>query len=240
MVKWIRDPTGRFAERPFYEPLEIDNECERTILEFMKKLSRPVTYPISTDDLTKLIEQHASDLDVYADLSADGVEVEGVTRFARNRKPAIAIANNLTESDARQNRFRTTLTHEFGHLRLHDVLFQMKFSSSDLFAKASDDRVICKRDRMIDAPKSDWLEWQACYASGAYLMPKSAMSRLVDEFRRARSVPGVISVSHENGQQLIELIRSRFEVSADAARVRSLKLGFLSNGATQPILFEGH
>jgi len=28
MVKMIRDNTGRFAERPFYEARDLDNECE--------------------------------------------------------------------------------------------------------------------------------------------------------------------------------------------------------------------
>ena len=37
MVKMIRDNTGRFAERPFYEAWELDNECERLIQDLLLK-----------------------------------------------------------------------------------------------------------------------------------------------------------------------------------------------------------
>ena len=33
----IRDNTGRFAERPFYEARDLDNECERVIRELLLK-----------------------------------------------------------------------------------------------------------------------------------------------------------------------------------------------------------
>ena len=33
MVRMIRDNTGRFAERPFYQARELDDECERLICD---------------------------------------------------------------------------------------------------------------------------------------------------------------------------------------------------------------
>ena len=66
----------------------IDNECERIVMQLLSKVRGRVEYPIVTDDLEKLIESKARDLDMYADLSADGPDVEGVTRFARGVKPA--------------------------------------------------------------------------------------------------------------------------------------------------------
>ena len=87
MVKMIRDNTGRFAERPFYEARDLDNECERLIRDLLLKRRGTVDYPVATDDLTVLIEMHDADLDPYADLSAYGADVEGVTEFFPDRGP---------------------------------------------------------------------------------------------------------------------------------------------------------
>jgi hypothetical protein len=237
MVKWIADRTGRFRERPHYESCEIDNECERLVIKLLTKIRGTVGYPIITDDLEKLIEGDAKDLDMYADLSTDGPDVEGVTRFAFGRKPSVEISSALSEAKNRNNRLRTTLAHEFGHVHFHDGLFQMKMSATDLFSKPSSERIVCKRDKMVDAPVVDWLEWQACYASGAILMPKSATMKLVEEFRRSLGVAGTITSSQESGVALIALVRTRFDVSEEAARVRLTKLGVLSHSAPQPTLF---
>jgi|SRR5208337_3447851 len=98
MARWIADRTGRFPERPHYEAREIDNECERVVVDLLTKVRGRVDYPIVTDDLEKLIESRADDLDMYADLSADGPEVEGVTRFALGEKPSVEISSALSES----------------------------------------------------------------------------------------------------------------------------------------------
>jgi hypothetical protein len=54
MVKMIRDNTGRFAERPFYEARDLDNECERLIRDLLLKRRGTIDYPVATDDLTVL------------------------------------------------------------------------------------------------------------------------------------------------------------------------------------------
>ena len=118
MVKMIRDNTGRFAERPFYAARDLDNECERLIRELLMKRHGKVDYPVETDDLTVLIEMHHADLDPYADLSAYGPDVEGVTEFFPNRGPKVSISERIAADERRENRFRTTLTHEFGHVKL--------------------------------------------------------------------------------------------------------------------------
>ena len=82
---WVTDRTGRFAQRPHYKPEEIDFECEEIMTRFLRQKYGSVEFPISTDDLTVLIEQDASDLDIYADLSSDGENIEGATNFFRNK-----------------------------------------------------------------------------------------------------------------------------------------------------------
>src|SRR5690606_25379177 len=104
MVRWFSDDKGRFPRRPFYEPLEIDQECERLLADFRRDVGLAQDVFIETDDITRLIERHASNLDVYADLSADGPDVEGVTLFAAQRQPAVEISERLSDDDRRSNR----------------------------------------------------------------------------------------------------------------------------------------
>ena len=91
-MKYVRDTTGRFQQRPHYEPDELDVECERIIKPFLKDLYGEIKYPVQTEDLKKLIERDADDLDVYADLTVYGLEVEGVTEFRPGKKPRVSIS----------------------------------------------------------------------------------------------------------------------------------------------------
>ena len=151
---------------------------------------------------------------------------KGVTDFRLGKLPEVSVAAVLAEDERRVNRLRTTLTHELGHVHFHDTLFQDRMSSADLFAPSEAARVVCFRDRMIDAAESDWLEWQACYASGAFLMPRTALQATLDAFRRTRGV-GVIGVGSDAANELIGETTRAFGTSPDAARVRLSKLGMI-------------
>jgi hypothetical protein len=88
---------------------------------FLEELYGELVLPIPTDALTKLIERYAADLDLYADLSAEGRDVEGVTDFYLDEKPRVRIARGLSEQEWRENRLRTTLTHGFCQNSRHDT-----------------------------------------------------------------------------------------------------------------------
>jgi Zn-dependent peptidase ImmA (M78 family) len=237
MVYWVRDTTKRFRERPYYHSHEIDRECEHLVTDFLRKHKGKLQYPLTTDDLTVLIEQHVRDLDIYADLSGDGADVEGVCRFSVGQKPIIEIAEPLSTNERRANRLRTTLAHELGHAKFHDAVFQMTFSGGDLFSEQHEAKVVCKRDAITDAPQSDWMEWQACYASGAYLMPKSALAGLVDPVIRSHGRLPPFHTDDPSAGALVDTVVDAFDVSSDAARIRLLKLGYLSLTAPAPTLF---
>ena len=130
-MKYIRDRTGRFPQRPHYDPEELDYECEAIITKFLREKYGHIKFPISTEDLTVFIEQHAGSLDVYADLSSYGAGVEGVTEFHIGKKPNVKISQTLSEDSHRENRLRTTLTHEFGHVHFHTCLLYTSPSPRD-------------------------------------------------------------------------------------------------------------
>lgn len=231
-MKWYRDLTGRFAERPHYELAELDAECEGLVSAFLRKRHGVVAFPIATNDLTILLEERVGNLDIYADLSDEGPAVEGVTDFYPGKKPDVRIARALSEDPRRENRYRTTLTHELGHVHLHTFLWETRQTLPlPLFGTAEADPVRCKRDSMLGAPPSDWMEWQAGYTSGAVLMPVSLVRELVRGLHGERGTSGIVARSTVAGEELIARMQSRFAVSADAARVRLLKLGYLTENA---------
>ena len=186
MVKYVPDRTGRFSQRPHYEPKELDRECENIIAGFLKERHGATKYPVSTDDLTVLIERDTEFLDQFVDLSSYGCNVEGLTHFQPGRKPCVRISASLAGDENRQNRLRTTLAHEYGHVRFHAYLWDLEPPGPDLLkSNPNASMQICYRDNILDAAQTDWMEWQAGYVCGALLMPPS--SRRICHSRNGRA-----------------------------------------------------
>ena len=237
-MKYVPDKTGRFQRRPHYDPRELDDECERIVNEFLTSKYGSIKFPISTDDLTCLIERDAADLDLYADLTAEGFEVQGVTDFFPKGKPRVRIARELSETASRENRLRTTLTHEYGHVKFHDYVWKLDLNPADMLKEVpSQVSPKCQRNGLLDAPIIDWMEWQAGYVSGALLMPISAVQKLLAEYSARQNVFAPLVTDSEQGKVLRRLVVENFKVSDDAARVRLLKLKILSDRDLGPTLF---
>lgn len=228
-MKWVKDRTGRFPQRPHYLPQEIDDDCERVVTAFLRKKYGKIQFPIRTDDLTVLIEQKA-DLDSYADLSGEPGEVEGVTEFIPRERPVVKISIALGAPNM-ENRLRTTLTHEWGHVHFHQFMFDnLPSQTPSLFPSQPQTHTNkCHRDNMIGASETDWMEWQAGYACGAILMPVGALIETVRRFRDENKIPYAnLTLDSEHGQQVIKLVTTTFQTSRDAARVRLLKKRLLA------------
>ena len=191
-----------------------------------------ISYPISTNDLTILLEQKAGNLDLFADLSKYGEDVEGVTEFYSNNKPTVLISRQLSEQPNRENRYRTTLTHEFGHVHLHGFL--LSGGQKNMFTGDIKENNRCKRENILNATKNDWMEWQAGYASGALLIPITPLKDLCRTFYQANSLLTVSGVNTPEGRQLIRKVVDSFHVSEDAAQVRLLQLKLLTELQKNP------
>lgn len=231
-MRLIADPTQRFPQRPFFESGELDADCEQLIGKFLRELHGKVEYPVLTDDLTKLLERHTEDLDLYADLELEyGLGVEGVTLFRRGMRPSVRVHSALSENTSRENRLRTTLTHEFGHVRYHAWLFDEQ--QNELFPRnpLTPPVQACKRETIVDAPIVDWMEWQAGHVSGAILMPASRVRRLARAKAEASPPPSLEAVTAQTdfGQSLLDSIVDAFQVSREAAGVRLVRLGIFSS-----------
>lgn len=243
-MKMISDVSGRFPLRPHYEPAELDRECEHLVRNFFKLRYGAIKFPLSTDDLTALVETEADDLDLYADLSRYGTGVEGVTLFEPGAKPRVQIANELSEKN-RENRLRTTLTHELGHVHFHSYLFDPALGTMNLFKtegsavkqKSADKIQVCKRDNMLNASRGDWMEWQAGHVCGAILMPATAVRDLIKaEFEQHVASHGQ-PISRQIAAAMIEQTQGAFKVSQEAARVRLMRLNVIQDTPNDQFLF---
>lgn len=237
-MKWVKDQTGRFSLRPHYLPEELDSECERFITDFLLQRHPRIEYPISTDDLTVLIETLTDDLDLYADLSNEDGDVEGVTDFFPGHRPKVKISKQLTLDPRMSNRLRTTLTHELGHVKFHAFLFDGQSSGSLLKPSTAPISHKCKRDTMVRAALTDWMEWQAGFACGALLMPAAALRATVRRFLEDQQLSiGRFEIRSTEAQSLIRAVCNAYAVSREAARVRLLQNGVLSEAALPAALF---
>ena len=221
---------GRFEQRPHYLPDELDAECEQVIQSFLQKRYGHVEFPVSTDDLTILIETVVDDLDMYADLSNEKGDVEGVTDFLKGKRPRVRISRTLSEADYMQNRLRTTLTHEFAHVRFHGFMFEIGPSTIPLFpVKAESHSNRCKKENIVGAKQTDWMEWQAGYGCGALLMPITTLRETVRKFAKENKlVKTRCAADSAEGKGIIASVAASFQVSKDAARVRLLQQKILA------------
>lgn len=236
-MKWVKDQTGRFPQRPHYQPRELDYEYEKIVCNFLQNKYGKVKFPISTDDITILIERDTSNLDLFADLSFEGEDIEGATDFFPDKKPAVSIAKDLSLQEWSQNRLRTTLTHEYGHVKLHAFLWN--FSQQKLFADTESEKgPRCRRATILNAPKTDWMEWQAGYVSGALLIPITTLQDIVQVAFREWRVYNSVEMQSDEAQELIGRIVEMFNVSKDAARVRLSQAGYLAKVAQGESLFD--
>jgi len=182
-----------------------------------------------------LLETEVDDLDLYADLSTYGDNVEGITIFCPNAKPRVKIERKLSESPSRENRLRTTLTHEFGHVHFHSHLFDKPATSMDLFSAEDDPTAngsplqLCKRDSIINAPVVDWMEWQAGHVCGAILMPVTQTNNFLLSGWAKEINAGPILPTSSIAAEIVDGIKNKFQVSREAARIRLLRLKVLSN-----------
>lgn len=228
-MKWVKDTTGRLAVRPHYDPGELDLACESFVIDFLVRRYDKAAFPVSTNDLTILLEEEANDLDLFSDLSGIGPDVEGCTDFFLDRKPNVRISVDLSTDTKRENRYRTTLSHELSHVRFHAPLWKSRQPTipglgpvGPLYSQR------CTRSAVHGSGTRDWLEWQAAYCSSAILMPATHTTLLVRQCLEGTDTYSPIEGSHPAAQELVRSVQRRFLVSAEAARIRLLQMGFLT------------
>ena len=194
-IKLLRDRLGRPIPRIYFKTKDLDERCELKIADFMERHCGGFRLPIPTDDLIRLIEMETDDLDMYADLPD---EEDGHTDFFADRKPRVMIAKRLSDSRY-ENRLRMTLGHEYGHVWFHAPLWRKSGSGHP-----SEPRWTCHRDRIVDAPQTDWMEFQAAYIGGALLMPCYSVRLWAGEIAMREAKQPPVPFDSDLGHAMIE------------------------------------
>jgi Zn-dependent peptidase ImmA (M78 family) len=216
MPRFIPDVVGGLPWRPYKSEDEIDTECECLLRQFLAlPLLTPTPLPITTDLLTVMIEEHAQQLDLYADLREN---IEGLTTISSTTRPTVRINRQLSANPARVNRLRSTLAHELYHVVFHAPYYQEQCKQGDLFTNSAP-QITCSRDTILRPKKVDWREWQAAYGAGALLMPRTALRKMILAHSDAFGLPPYTEAS-QGAEAIITLIATNFAVSREAAAVR--------------------
>lgn len=226
--------TKLMGKPDFLAEKQMEAKAERIILAHLqKRRSVDKLFPITADDLTTLIEDYVIDLNVYDELTEFGSGVEGVTLFLPGSKPTVRICPSLSGA-SNQNRYRSTLAHEFGHVVLHDPMFQSR-NTQGLFPSGQPAFQVSFREGESSNSKSDLYEWQAWHFCRCLLMPGSEVARLVTSLR-GDWLSGIWAQS-ELGSTIICASSARFGVSEALARIQLIKSGVLSENEPEPSLF---
>ncbi|HSZ16712.1 MAG TPA: hypothetical protein VK764_06400 [Terracidiphilus sp.] len=234
-MKWVWDKTNRFRMRPHYSTEELDAQCETILSEYLQKKYSDVSFPVKTDDLLSLLQRDTRRLDLNADFTTEGGQIEGLIEFRRGQKPVVRIAAQLRKNPGLEDRFRAALMHEYAHVRFHDFLFQTEEASClslfEDFPDALPQTNRCHRESILPLNDRDWMEWQAGFVCGALLLPIGPLIKHVRHFRHARDLDhAALSDRSLDGAALIREVAEKFGTSWEVARVRLLQEKILASG----------
>lgn len=219
-MKTIRTTTGPFAERPYFEPAEIDQVCA-------DELRKSGLYPSTPEAvrIDRFIEKRFSVVPEYEDLPPG---VLGYTKFGGNGVERIVVSRELAEdeSDAARRRVRATLAHEAGHGLLHAYLFALATPAAPLFGheNCSGNQVLC-REVLLDKPSANgvkplWSEFQANRAIGGILLPTTLVRAALKPFMVAVGELGGSVLDPSRISEAERLLTSTFDVNPVVARIR--------------------
>ena len=223
-------------ELPILKREEIDDIAEQFLMDFQPEALRN---PMEVD-VDGFLERYLGATPDYQYLSHNMIYL-GMTVFQdtnsipvydprTNRAEYFSAKANtvifdtrLVEEANQEHRYRFTAGHECGHLVFHTPYFDRLALIRRLWGVKNEMVMQCLR---MDLPSSkkrelktdnDWMEWQANQFSGSFLMPKTAVLSVLDDF-------GTDSIGVFNA---LNAMASIFNVSHEAVLNRLRNLGFV-------------
>lgn len=223
-------------ELPILKREEIDDIAEQFLMDFQPEALRN---PMEVD-VDGFLERYLGATPDYQYLSHNMIYL-GMTVFQdtnsipvydprTNRAEYFSAKANtvifdtrLVEEANQEHRYRFTAGHECGHLVFHTPYFERLALIRRLWGVKNEMVMQClcmdlpsskKRELKTD---NDWMEWQANQFSGSFLMPKTAVLSVLDDF-------GTDSIGVFNA---LNAMASIFNVSHEAVLNRLRNLGFV-------------
>lgn len=216
---------------PFLREKEIEAEAMLLLEEYVQARSWQMSVPVPLEDIIEIYLRLAYAIeDLQALLHVP--DVLGAIWF-NEEEIRVDVRLDPTNNPRKLGRYRFTLAHEAGHWRLHRQHYQEDPNQGKLFDGRGRPAFICRSSQKPPA------EWQADYFGGCLLMPREIVRR---EWQAWRGSLDPVAVQHlpvvtirndpnENENVALEAFcrpfAERFEVSAEAMRIRLESLGFL-------------
>lgn len=222
----------------YLHPREFEDEATLLLAEYASEHGAVATPPIPIDDI---IEEHLKIAIEIRDLRAEYPEgnVLGAIYF---KEKLIIVDQSLVpeEFPSMRGRYRFTLAHELGHWRLHRHLYLRRAGEQSLFAETP-----TRPSHVLRSGDSDPKEVQANRFAACLLMPREMVKRCwhelhgsmepiyLDDLRARVQLSMPLSLLRRGGEmmgdaaegnalfeQAARPLAEKFEVSADAMRIR--------------------
>ncbi len=216
---------------PFLRESQIEAEAQLLLGEYAQAGKWQVSAPVPVEDIIEMHLKLAFKIeDLQALLHVD--DVLGAIWF-KEKEIGVDVRLCPTTHPHLLGRYRFTLAHEAGHWRLHRQHYQEDPNQGKLFDGRGQPAFVCRSS--VKPPA----EWQADYFGGCLLMPREVVRSEWEAWRgnldpvAVQQLPAVTvsRVPKENERAAFEgfcrPFAGRFEVSAEAMRIRLENLGFL-------------
>lgn len=215
---------------PFLPEKHIEDEAQLLIAEYGRDHHEITAPPVPIEELLEVQCKITVEVDDLRTLFKND-DVLGAIWF---KDGLVKVDRTLDphERPAMLGRFRFTLSHEAGHWRLHRKHYREDPSQAHLFGGRGAPAFVC---RSSDKPP---VEWQADTFAGYLLMPKKLVVAAWQEWRGGldpvllntlppASAYGQRDPDDSRLERFCKPMAEKFEVSAEAMRIRLEKLGFL-------------
>ena len=237
-MKIIRDKTGTFPRRLWFEDGEIEGIAERHRQDSLRLIGGTDSPALQVDKfieiyLPKALEKDIT-LDPYADLqSKEGPEVLGATYFCDDHLE-VKIDQRVTKEAERTGqwgRYNATATHEGGHCIGHAVLFQRDPNQQTLFRSDGPGKISCLQRTIEGYYTGEWWEYQANQIMANLLMPRELF---LEHFVRERNAFGIrdnteLPKRRRLFDALVTYLARVFQVSKQAVKIRLRELKQIPN-----------
>lgn len=215
---------------PFLPEKHIEDDAELLVAEYGRDHEPIAAPPVPIEEMIEAQLHLTVEIDdLRATFGND--DVLGAIWF---KDGLVKVDQSLDPHDrpAMLGRFRFTLAHEAAHWRLHRKYYQEDPSQAHLFGGRGAPAFVC---RSSDKPP---VEWQADTYAGYLLIPRKLLMAAWREWRGgldpvvlatlpAAPANNVRDPDRTRMEQFCRPLAEKFEVSAEAMRIRLEKLGFL-------------
>lgn len=215
---------------PYLPEVRIERDAVVLAEQFAQVRGVPMAAPVPVDDI---LEQHLGLTFEIEDLT-ELFGASGVLGAIWFNEKIVRVDTRLdpSENPSQLGRYRFTLAHEIGHWQLHRPYYREDPTQGVLFDGRGQPAFVCRASDKLP------VEWQADTYASHLLMPRPLVVAAWQEWRGSldavvlADLPPVTAVAGRDPasatlERFCKPLADRFEVSAEAMRIRLEKLGLL-------------